>query len=179
MKSREEIASEIRQVIDSNKNTIVSGEEGVGKIRHTVAALQEKNDVYYIGNPFDYEGKRRPQGYEKYVQEIMSLKRDMYVIANEIEILSINPSSLTGTPPILVVDEIYGRSPRQCDKLVQLLDNQNVKVVMITGCLKNAGKVIEYFDAAIMLTNDGLLQIERDFFIKLCMLIHPESAPDF
>ena len=169
------ISEVIRKTIDSSKNIIITGEEGVGKLKKTIEALQDRDNVYYIGNPFDYKGNWRPKGYDKYIFNVMSLKRDLYIISNEIEILSIDPGQLSEKRPILVIDEIYGRNAAQIEKITTLLETQQIKVIIVTGCLKNIGTMVRHLELSIMLfEDDSFLTVEREFLNKICSILKPE-----
>ena len=169
------ISEVIRETIDGVKNIVITGEEGVGKLRKTIEALQDRDNVYYIGNPFDYKGNWRPKGYDKYIFDVMSLKRDLFIISNEIEILSIDPGQLSEKSPVLVIDEIYGRNEAQHEKIAALLAVRNVKVIIVTGCLKNIGGLAKYLDLSLMLfEDDSYLTVEREFLNKICSILKPE-----
>ncbi len=168
------ISDTIREKIDSAKNIVITGEEGVGKLKKTIEALQDRDNIYYIGNPFDYEGKWRSKGYDKYILDVMSLKRDLYIIANEIEILSLDPLHLSKKEAVVIIDEIYGRSAAQYEKLTALLAVDRIKAILITGCLKNIGRMSQHFDLAVILTGQGLLTIDREFLNKICTVLKPE-----
>ena len=47
----------MKKVIGGYKNILVCGIKGAGKITSTVQAVQDKTNVYYSGNPVDFEGK--------------------------------------------------------------------------------------------------------------------------
>ena len=170
------ISEVIKKTITDAKNIVITGEEGVGKLRKTIEALQDRDNVYYIGNPFDYKGNWRPRGYDKYIFDVMSLKRDLYIISNEIEILSIDQAQLSEKKPVLVIDEIYGRNEAQHEKIAALLKTPQIKVVIITGCLKNIGSLAQYLDLSIMLfEDDSFLTVEREFLNKICSILKPET----
>lgn len=174
MDNREKITDEMRETIKRYKNIVVSGEVGVGKITHTVEAVQDNSNVYYLGNPVDYVGKPRPKGYDKYIDYIISLKKDMRIIATEKEILSFDFSSIHEDNAILIIDEIYGRSAEQFEKVLSLLGIGKLKVIIIAGCLKNVGRLIRDIDAAVMLIPDGILLIEKEFAKKICSVLGPD-----
>ena len=171
--NKEAIIKKMREALAKHKNIVISGEEGVGKITSTLEAIQGEGNVYYIGNPVDYIGKPRPKGYEKYINYIMSLKSDMHIIANEQEILSLDASRLNGK--ILVIDEIFGRSDEQCGKISEILKVENVRVFLITGCLKNVGRVIQGIDTVLMLTKDGVLRFDKEFAVQICTILKAET----
>ncbi len=173
--NREAIIIRIRDVVKRYKNIVVSGEEGVGKITNTLEALQDTEQVYYIGNPVDYIGKPRPKGYDKYINYITSLKKDMRIIADEGEILSLDLSSLPGKEAVVVIDEVYGRSEAQQKKILEILAMKNIKVFIIAGCLKNVGKVIQGMDVVMMLTKDGVLLFDKAFAVQICSILKPET----
>lgn len=172
--NKEAIITRIREAIGKHRNIVISGEEGVGKITNTLEALRDTANVYYIGNPVDYVGKPRPKGYDKYINYIMSLKKDMHIIAGEEELLSFDPASLPEEELLLVVDEVYGRSEAQYDKIIEFLQVEKAKVFLITGCLKNVGRIIQSINAGLMLTKDGVILYDREFAIKICSILSPE-----
>lgn len=174
-KLKERIVRDIHQAISRFRSIVVCGEEGAGKLTNTLTALQSTDNVYYIGNPVDYEGKWRPKGYVNYISFVMTLKRDMYIIANEIEILSIDPQNLHGKDAVVVIDEVFGRGQKQIDKLTDILSLEDVRVVLITGCLKNIGPLVSQIEAGVMITGNGTLPIEGDFLKKICSLLRPEA----
>ncbi|MBZ0157572.1 MAG: hypothetical protein K8I29_15340 [Alphaproteobacteria bacterium] len=174
--NKEAIISKIRDIIRQYKNIAVSGEEGVGKITNTLEALQDTPHVYYIGNPVDYIGKPRAKGYDKYIHYIMSLKKDMHIIADEEEIVSFDPAPLAGKDTVLVVDEIYGRSDQQYEKILEILGTENIKVFIIAGCLKNISRIVHKIDIVLMLTKDGGLVVESEFIRKVCTILKADAS---
>ncbi|HAM50592.1 MAG TPA: hypothetical protein DCP92_07810 [Nitrospiraceae bacterium] len=175
MNNRETIIHEIKEVIKKYKNIVISGEVGVGKIIHTLEALQNRDNVYYMGNPVDYVGKPRPKGYDKYIDYIRSLKKDMRIIASEKEILSVDFSSSTKKGTVLLIDEIFGRGPKQHEKILEILDCEKVKVIIIAGCLKNIGRIIQKCDIVLMLIQDGTLLLDKEFVEKICSVLGSEA----
>lgn len=169
------ISEEIINKIGTSKNIVITGEEGVGKLKKTIEALHDHDNVYYIGNPFDYMGNLRPEGYEKYISDVMSLKKDLFIISNERELLSIDPLSLSEKKPVLVIDEIYGRNTAQYEKITGLLQTGQLKVILITGCMKNIGAIAGLFDLGLMLcSDDSCLIIDKGFLDKICGILKPE-----
>ncbi|MCL5238721.1 MAG: hypothetical protein M1353_12930 [Nitrospirae bacterium] len=173
--NKEAIVKKMREVLKKYKNIVICGEEGVGKITSTLEAVQNEANVYYIGNPVDYIGKPRPKGYDKYINYIMSLKNDMRIVADENEILSLDFPFLSESEAILVIDEIYGRSDEQCRKISEILTIKGVKVFLIAGCLKNAGRVIHGIDTVLMLTKDGVLLFDKEFAVQICTILKAET----
>jgi len=154
----------IRKAIDSRKNILICGIKGVGKITNTVTALQDNTNVYYVGNPFDFEGKRRPGSYEKYLLYISSLKNDITIVGDVDELFRI-----TGNI-ILIIDEIYGRSEGQLEKIRRIFDMENIKVVQIVGCLKNMGGLIDKIDLILELHPDGAFIIDKELGQAICRI---------
>jgi nucleoside-triphosphatase THEP1 len=174
MSNREAITHQIKEVIKQYKNIVISGEVGVGKIIRTLEALQDEDNVYYMGNPVDYVGKPRPKGYDKYIDYIKSLKKDMRIIATEKEILSADLSASAKTGSVLVIDEIFGRGPKQHEKILEILDCDKVKVIIIAGCLKNIGRIIQKCDIVLMIIQDGTLLLDKEFVEKICSVLGSE-----
>lgn len=152
----------ILKAMENHKNVLIRGIQGVGKITNTMKAVRDNPNVYYIGNPVDYEGKRRPGSYEKYQQYIRSLKPDLTLI-NDV-------SSLFNTTAkiILIIDEIYGRSAEQMNQITRLLDMQNVRVIQIVGCMKYMGRLIEKMDIIIDLHHDTAFTVDKALAIAVC-----------
>src|SRR4030042_6603789 len=93
-------ADNMKKIIDCYKNILVCGIKGVGKITNTVQAVQDKPNVYYTGNPVDFEGKLRPGSYDKYLKYIMSLKKDINQVADFNALFDLKDNI------ILIIDEI-------------------------------------------------------------------------
>lgn len=176
MSNEKIIVSEIREIATKYKNMVVSGEEGVGKITHTIAALEHDPNVYYIGNPVDYVGKPRPKGYDEYISYIAALKRDMRILAAEQDILGLPARLPAGGESILIIDEVFDRSEAQYDTIIELLNRQGIKTFLITGCLKNIGRLVHHIDAVLMLTKDGVLIFNKEFAAKVCAILRPEAV---
>jgi hypothetical protein len=175
VRNTDTIIKEIREISARFKNMVVSGEEGVGKITNTLGALSSAGNVYYVGNPVDYVGKPRPKGYDKYINYITSLKKDMRIIAEEEEILSLSSLFPPDREAVLVIDEIFGRSNEQYEVLIDILSRTTIKVFLITGCLKNIGRIVHSIDAVLMLTKDGVLLFDKEFAQKVCTILRPEA----
>lgn len=169
------IATAFQNALEQHGTIVVSGDEGVGKILHSLDALKEAENVYFIGNPLDYRGESRPGGYEPYLEHIRSLKPDLTMIATEKDLLSIEPSSLAGTSTTFLVDEVYGRSDAQRAKLYELISAGAVRTVIVTGCMKNLHNLIDLVDAGLMLTGKSALFVDGDYVKKICRRLRPES----
>ncbi len=157
--------SNMRQVIDQYKNVLVCGMVGVGKIINTVSALQEYSDVFYIGNPVDYEGKQRPGSYEKYLAYITSLKKDLKVVDAMDDLFSVTGSIF------VVIDEIYGRSKKQFEQIGGLLDMQNIRCIQIVGCVKYMRELINKIDIIVVLEQSGAFTIDKEFGKAICKVL--------
>jgi hypothetical protein len=155
-------AENMKAVISCYKNILVCGIKGVGKITNTVQALQDRTNVYYIGNPVDFEGKSRPGSYLKYLQYIMTLKKDIY--------RTDDISSLHGIRKkiILIIDEIYGRNEKQLNEISRLYDEQNIQILQIVGCMKSMGSLINKVDVIVELHNDGAFLVDLDLGKAIC-----------
>lgn len=155
----------LRRVIASYKNVLVCGVKGVGKITNTVQAVAESTNVYYIGNPVDYEGKNRPGSFEKYLTYILSLKKGIHIVNTLDELSSLKDNV------ILIIDEIYGRGEAQLTQISGLLDMQNIRVIQIVGCMKYMGALIEKIDAIVELHLDGAFMIDKEFGKAICEIL--------
>ncbi len=156
--------SNIRLLLGHYKNILVCGIKGVGKITNTVTAVKDNTNVCYVGNPVDFEGRRRPGSYEKYLKYILSLKADMKVVEDI--------DSLFGSKEriVLIVDEIYGRSEHQLAQISRLFDADEIQVVQIVGCLKNMGDLINKIDVIIELHSDGAFLIDKELGQEICRI---------
>ncbi len=155
----------IKKVIECYKNVLVCGVKGVGKITNTVQAVRENTNVYYIGNPVDYEGKTRPGSYEKYLSYILSLKKDIHIVDNLDELSAVKNDIL------LIIDEIYGRSDAQLARISQLLGMNNIRIIQIVGCMKYMGALIEKIDAIVELHLDGAFMIDKELGKAICEIL--------
>jgi hypothetical protein len=160
----------IALVMAHYKNILICGIKGVGKITNTVAALKEKANVCYIGNPLDFEGRRRPGSYEKYLQYIHSLNGDIRII-DDIDSLFRKKEKI-----VLIIDEIYGRSEQQREKISRLFDRENIQVIQIVGCLKNMGDLINKIDVIIELHPDGAYLIDKELGRDICRIFGKKAV---
>jgi hypothetical protein len=155
----------LRTVISGHKNLLVCGVKGVGKITNTIRAVSEKTNVYYIGNPVDFEGKNRPGSYDKYLRYISSLKKDITIVKAISELFEV------GDDVILIIDEIFGRGPDQLEQIRRVLDMQNVRVVLIVGCIKYTGEIVDKMDVILELHLDGAHVIDKDLARAICRIL--------
>jgi hypothetical protein len=152
----------LKKVLACYKNILICGIKGVGKITNTVAAIMDKSNVYYIGNPVDYEGKRRQGSYEKYLKYILTLKKDINIISDVPALFKIKDRI------ILIIDEIYGRSDSQLEQISRLFEMENIQIIQIVGCLKNMGKLIAKIDVIVELHHDGAFIIDKELGKAIC-----------
>jgi hypothetical protein len=71
---------------------------------------------------------------------------------------------------ILIVDEIYGRSGEQLEKIRKIFDTENIRVVQIVGCLKNMGDLIDKIDRIVELHPDGAFVIDKELGRAICRI---------
>jgi hypothetical protein len=154
----------MRKVIAGYKNILVCGVKGVGKITNTVHALQDNTNVYYTGNPVDFEGKSRPGSYEKYLKYIMTLKKDIKRVDDITTLFSLENKI------VLIIDEIYGRSEEQFTHISRLYDMDNIQILQIVGCMKSMGPLIEKIDVIVELHNDGAFIIDNELGRAICAI---------
>lgn len=152
----------LKKVLACHKNILICGIKGAGKITNTVSALRDKRNVYYIGNPVDYEGKRRQGSFEKYLKYIHALKKDINIIG-EIPALFEFSDRI-----VLIIDEIFGRSDSELEQISRLFDMENIQVIQIVGCLKNMGKLIDKIDIIVELHHDGAFIIDKELGKAIC-----------
>ena len=154
----------MKKVIDYYKNILVCGIKGVGKITNTVQAIQDKTNVYYTGNPVDFEGKSRPGSYEKYLKYIVTLKKDIKTVDD------INTLIHLKNKIILIIDEIYGRSEEQLAGISRLYDRENIQILQIVGCMKSMGPLIAKTDIIVELHNDGAFIVDNELGKAICRI---------
>ena len=159
----------IRTAIGQCKNVLICGVEGVGKISNTVKAVKDNTNVYYLGNPVDYEGKMRPGSYEKYLRYIHSLKKDIRIIEDIEGLFPITD------PVILIIDEVYGRNEAEFGQIGRLLDIQSMKIVQITGCIKNMKHLIDKMDLVLELHLEGAFSVDKDLAQAICRILGKEK----
>ncbi len=159
----------IRKAIRKCKNILICGVEGVGKITNTVQAVGDSTNVSYLGNPVDYEGKVRPGSYEKYLSYIHSLKKDIRIIEDIEGLFSIRE------PIILIIDEVYGRSDAELEQVGRLLDMKNMKIVQITGCIKNMKHLIDKMDLILELHIEGGYEVDKELARAICRILGKEK----
>lgn len=160
----------MRKAIAEYKNILVCGIKGVGKITNTIQALQDNTNVYYTGNPVDFEGKSRPGSYEKYLKYIMTLKQDVTRV-DDLSTLFTEQSSI-----ILIIDEIYGRSEEQLAEISKLYDMKNIQVLQIVGCMKSMGPLIEKIDVIVELHNDGAFIVDNALGRAICAIFGKKAG---
>jgi hypothetical protein len=155
-------AENMKKVISGYKNILVCGIKGVGKITNTVQAVQDKTNVYYTGNPVDFEGKSRPGSYDKYLKYIMSLKKDIKQVGDFNTLFDLKDNI------ILIIDEIYGRSEEQLKDISRLYAMENIQILQIVGCMKSMGALINKIDVIVELHNDGAFIVDNDLGKAIC-----------
>lgn len=158
----------IRSVIDCCKNIVICGVKGVGKITNTIQAVRDNTNVYYIGNPVDFEGKKRPGSYERYLNYIVSLKKDLTMVK------SIQTLFKMKQKVILIIDEIYGRSEAQLEQIDKLLDMENIQVIQIVGCMKNMGNLIDKIDIIIDMHHNGAFIVDKELAKAIYRIFGPK-----
>ena len=165
-------AENIRLIMSSYKNALICGVKGVGKITNTITALLDKTNVSYVGNPVDYEGKRRPGSYEKYLRYIRSLKQDIRIVDDPAKLLRAKE------PVIVIIDEIYGRSEIQLEQIVKLTEADHVRTVQIVGCIKYVGDLIKKMDVIMELHLDGAFIIDKELAAAICRIFGQRERPE-
>jgi len=154
----------MKNVINCYKNILICGIKGVGKITNTVQAVQDRTNVYYSGNPVDFEGKSRPGSYEKYLKYIVSLKKDIKRVDDVNTLVSLKDKI------ILIIDEIYGRSEEQLAGISRLYDMENIQILQVVGCMKSMGALINKVDVIVELHNDGAFIVDNELGKAICTI---------
>ncbi len=154
----------IRKVIGCYKNVLICGIKGVGKITNTMTAVKDKGNVYYIGNPVDHAGKTRPVSYEKYLEYILSLKKDIKIIDD------IGPFLERKDDIVIIIDEIFERNNLELQQIGRLMDMGNVRIVQIVGCIKNMGSLIDKIDLIIELHHEGAFTVDKGLGQAICKI---------
>jgi hypothetical protein len=154
----------MKKVVGCYNNILVCGIKGVGKITNTVQAFQDQTNVYYSGNPVDFEGKSRPGSYDKYLKYIVSLKKDIKLVDNFNTLFDLKDKI------ILIIDEIYGRSQEQLWDISRLYAMENIQVLQIVGCMKSMGPLINKIDVIVELHNDGAFIVDNELGKAICAI---------
>jgi len=111
----------------------------------------------------------RPGSYEKYLRYIHSLKKDIRIIED------IEGLFLINDPVILIVDEVYGRNEAEFGQIGRLLDMQSMKIVQITGCIKNMKHLIDKMDLILELHLEGAFSVDKDLAQAICRILGKEK----
>lgn len=164
-------AENIKRLIACHKNILVCGIKGVGKIIFSLAALKDAPVVHYLGNPFDFEGRRRPGSYDKYLRDIISLRPDLRIVQDIDRLLK------TEEEIVLIIDEIYGRSERQLGQIEKLLEVGHIRIIQVVGCMKNMGPLIGKVDIILVLEQEGAFTVDREFGMAVCEILRKRTAP--
>jgi len=154
----------IKKVLAHYKNILICGVRGVGKITNTIKALRNNAKLYYLGNPVDFEGKQRPGSYEKYLNYISSLKKDMTMVEDIQSLFKMDQEI------VLIIDEIYGRSDTQLEQIEKLLDKENIQIVQIVGCMKNMRNLIDKIDIVMDMHHDGAIVVDKELAKAICRI---------
>ena len=154
----------MKKVAACYKNILVCGIKGVGKITNTIQAIQQKTNVYYTGNPVDFEGKSRPGSYGKYLKYIVNLKKDIKMVDD------INTLLSAKNKIILIIDEIYGRSEDHLSLISRLYDMENIQILQVVGCMKSMGLLIDKIDVVVELHNDGAFIVDNALAKAICTI---------
>lgn len=161
----------VRDNIAKYNNIVVCGIQGVGKITTVVNALKGMDNVYFIENNFDYDGKLKAQGYSKYIKYIVSLKKDIKII-KDIRSRSEWESFLSDkNPKIIIIDGIYGRDDFERERFLWMLGSDNVRVVLIVRCIKHIGQLMRSFNMIVELTYDGALLLSIESAEVICKVL--------
>ena len=161
----------IRKAMTGHKNVLICGIKGVGKISNTIKAIKDKTNVYYVGNAVDFEGKRRPGSYEKYLKYILFQKKDITVVEDMDQLFKIKDEI------ILIIDEIYGRSEEQLGQISRIMDMENIHIMQIVGCLKYMGDLINKIDIVLQLHPDMAFAIDTQFARAICEKLGTKIKP--
>ena len=164
--------SNLKKVLGCHKNILICGIKGVGKITNTVKAVKGNSNVYYIGNPVDFEGKRRPGSYEKYLEYILSLKKDIKIVDDISKLFTIKEKI------VLIIDEIYGRSDTHLEQIGHLLDMENIQIIQIVGCMKNMGRLITKIDVIVELHLDTAFIVDNELAKAICTIFSRKAVTE-
>lgn len=176
----------IRKITRDNRNIVVCGIQGVGKLTVTINAVGDMDEVFFLENTFDYDGKLKEKGYKKYTEYILSLKQDMTLISSFTDEAA---TPLFGEEKskhifgirkhrVVVVDGIYGRNDVEIEHLLKLLGNKNVTVILIVRCIKYLHDLIRKFDVIVELTQDGALLLATETAEMICKVLKNSDVTD-
>lgn len=169
----------IKKIAKDNRNIVVCGIQGVGKLTVTINAVKDMDEVFFLENTFDYDGRLKEQGYKKYINFILSLKKDMTVISSFLDEAAVPLFAEERSKPlfairkhkVVVVDAIYGRNEVEKEHIIKLLENKDVTVILIVRCIKYLDTIIRKFDVIVELTQDGALLLSTETAEMICKVL--------
>lgn len=161
----------IRKSIARYKNIIICGIQGVGKLTNTIKAVKDRSNVFLVENTFDFDGKTKAKGYKRYLEYLYSLKSDLFIIDN-----MTSPKGMkfreNREDRIIIVDGIFGRNEKDIEIISSLLEDYDVRVILIDRCIRYLEDMLEKFEITIELTHDGAVILPIDTALQICKVLN-------
>lgn len=161
----------ISRAVARYKNIIICGIQGVGKLTNTIKAVKGRQNVYLIENTFDFDGKTKARGYDKYITYLKSLKEDLKIIGG---MLSEEGKAFTQSAEdrILIIDGIFGRNEKEISEITEFFENYDVRVILIDRCIRYLEDMLDKFEIVIELTHDGAVMLPIDTALEICKVLN-------
>ncbi len=161
----------VSRAIARYKNIIICGIQGVGKLTSTIRAVKNHPKVYLIENTFDFDGKTKAKGYDKYIKYLLSLKEDLVIIE---EVLSEKGREFIQSTDdrIIIIDGIFGRNEREIAAIASFYENYDVRVILIDRCIRYLEDILGHFEIVIELTHDGAVMLPIETALEICSVLN-------
>lgn len=161
----------ISRAIARYKNIVICGIQGVGKLTGTIKAVKDHPHVYLIENTFDFDGKTKAKGYDRYIGYLKSLKEDLIIIEG---LLTERGREFTNSKEdrIIIIDGIFGRSDREIEALANFYENYDVRVILIDRCIRYLEDILPHFEIVIELTHDGAVMLPIETALQICRVLN-------
>ncbi|MCX8026485.1 MAG: hypothetical protein N3A62_01335 [Thermodesulfovibrionales bacterium] len=165
----------IKRALARYKNIIICGIQGVGKLTNTIKAVMDWKNVCLIENTFDFDGKTKAKGYEKYINYLLSLKSDLIIVDN---LFSEKGKAFTESKEdrVLIIDGIFGRNESDINAISSFFENYDVRVILIDRCIRYLEDYLESFEIVLELTDDGAVILPISSALEICKVLNKSLA---
>jgi len=161
----------ISRAVARYKNIVICGIQGVGKLTNTIKAVKGRLNVYLIENTFDFDGKTKAKGYERYINYLKSLKEDLIIFDSMFSETGI-AFSQSNEDRIIIIDGIFGRSPKEIEAISGFFENYDVRVILIDRCIRYLEDMLNRFEIVIELTHDGAVLMPIETALEICRVLN-------
>ncbi|MFQ3574395.1 MAG: hypothetical protein SNJ53_07170 [Thermodesulfovibrionales bacterium] len=166
----------ISRALARYKNIIICGIQGVGKLTNTIKAVKDWRYVCLIENTFDFDGKTKAKGYDKYINYLLSLKGDL-VIVDSLMSEQGREFSESKEDRILLVDGVFGRKEDEIKAISSFFENYDVRVILIDRCIRYLEDYLESFEIVLELTHDGAVILPINSALEICKVLNKSLSP--